>query len=120
MGRQPNVNGTLNREPPQIVKGWGVPSLSFWDHIMKGWGVQPLSLEPSKEGNPEIGRQPNVNGTFYKQNLVTENQLSDSWKEQRHIAKGWGVRSLSFWGAAANREGLESPVLVLLGGYSKS
>ena len=27
-----------------------------------------------------LERQPNVNGTFYKQNLVAENQLSDSWK----------------------------------------
>ena len=46
----------------------------------EGLVIQSLSFWGRKRGNPEIGRQPNVNGTFYKQNLVTENQLSASWK----------------------------------------
>ena len=54
----------------------GVQSLSIWKplQIVKGWGVQPFSIWE------QIGRQPNVNGTFCKQNLVTENQLAASWK----------------------------------------
>ena len=49
-------------------------------------------------GNPEIGRQPNVNGTFYKQNLVTENQLSASWKgTPAKSCRVGGVQSLSIW-----------------------
>ena len=51
---------------------------------------------PSLElANPEIGGQLNVNGTVYKQNLVTENQLPG--KEHPPSREGLGVQSLSIW-----------------------
>ena len=72
-------------EPLQVVKGWGKSNPCPFGaplQVVKGWGGGAILvlLGPGEKGENEIGRQPNVNGTFYKQNLVTENQLSACWK----------------------------------------
>ena len=81
--------------PLQIVDGWGVPSLSFWGapKIVKGLGgtilvllarrvggCNPCPWSRPNGGTPRSADSPNVNGTFCKQRLVAENQLSDSWR----------------------------------------
>ena len=54
-----------------------------------------------------VGRELNVNGTFYKQNLVTENNFVGLLEgNSAPNRQGLGGPSLSFWGAAPNREGL--------------
>ena len=79
LGRRPNREGLGGfhpcplGEPLQVVKGWGVQSLSFWGavQIVKGWGGPILvflgtapfreglgGATPFLKGNSEIGRQP--------------------------------------------------------------
>ena len=101
--------------PLQIVKGWGLQSLSIWEplQIVNVWGVPSLNFwgaAPTREGLGGVLSLSCWAAIPSREELGGFNPCP--FREPVQIVKGWGVQPLSRGQAAPNREGLGGATLV--------